>query len=269
MGWPAALMSYPCPSRISWDQILHSDTGRNSQSRSSRQRPMGLAPPQQHPLEDIQSPACWPKSFYVSFFNAPPWGTPILRWKRWKSPQGGITFVSKRHKIDVMTPAQPHSLGFGGFLLSLDRLALTHFGQLVPLTPKALEVLRVLALAGGKIVSRNDLVDSVWGETIVEESNLTQTIFLLRQALRQFDVSDYIETVPRQGYMFRGDIRVFPGVAPEASIGQIKSRPNHRRLAAAAPIVLLSLAVAAGWRQIAATKPATKDPPVYNRYLRG
>src|SRR5260370_9850417 len=186
MGWPAALMSYPCPSRISWDQILHSDTGRNSQSRSSRQRPMGLAPPQQHPLEDIQSPACWPKSFYVSFFNAPPWGTPILRWKRWKSPQDGITFVSKRHKIDVMTPAQPHLLGFGGFLLNLDRLALTHSGQLVPLTPKALEVLRVLALAGGKILAADALVASVLGEATVQNINLTQTALFLPPALRPF-----------------------------------------------------------------------------------
>jgi DNA-binding winged helix-turn-helix (wHTH) protein len=173
-----------------------------------------------------------------------------------------------------MTPAQAGSLGFGAFLLNLDRRALTHSGQPVPLTPKAFEVLRVLALAGcqSKIVSRNELVDSVWGETIVEESNLTQTIFLLRQALRHFDANGYIETVRRQGYVFRGEVRVVPDASPRAIAQEIKSRwpaPYRWAVMAASAIVVLSLAAITIWYKTAAPKPETQDRVAYNLYLRG
>lgn len=172
-----------------------------------------------------------------------------------------------------MAPAQAGSLGFGAFLLNLDRRALSYSGQPVPLTPKAFEVLRVLALAGcqSKIVSRNELVDSVWGETIVEESNLTQTIFLLRQALRHFDANDYIETIPRQGYLFRGDVRIIPTASPRAIAPEAKLPwpASHRWAVMAAAIVVLSLAAIIIWRKTVASKPDTQDRETYNLYLRG
>ena len=172
-----------------------------------------------------------------------------------------------------MTPAQRGSLGFGAFLLNLDRRTVTYSGQPVPLTPKAFDVLRVLALAGcqGKIVSRNELVDSVWGETIVEESNLTQTIFLLRQALRHFDAQDYIETVPRQGYSFRGEVRVISDASPRAITQEITLRWSEHRWAvmAASAIVVFSLAAIIVWLKTAPPKPDTQDREAYNLYLRG
>jgi DNA-binding winged helix-turn-helix (wHTH) protein/Tfp pilus assembly protein PilF len=172
-----------------------------------------------------------------------------------------------------MIQAQAGSLGFGAFLLNLDRRSLTHAGQPVPLTPKAFDVLRVLALAGSqsKIVSRTELVDSVWGETIVEESNLTQTIFLLRQALRHFDANDYIETVPRQGYTFRGDIRVIPSGKPRASAQQRSRWPMRSRWAvmAVSAIVAMSLAAVIIWRKTAPPKLDTNDRQALNLYLRG
>ena len=185
-----------------------------------------------------------------------------------------IKTTSKRHKIDVMSPAQEGSLGFGAFLLNLDRRALTYSGRPVPLTPKAFEVLRVLVLAGckNKVVARNELVDSVWGETIVEESNLTQTIFLLRQALRHFDATDYIETVPRQGYLFRSDVRVIPDSSPEATAQVIKlgwPAPHLWAVIAVSAIVVSSLAAILIWRKAAAPKPDTQDREAYNLYLRG
>src|SRR5258708_23555310 len=195
----------------------------------------------------------------------------ILRQQCCKSPQGSIKTGSKRNRIDVMTPAQAGSLGFGAFLLNMDRRALTYSGQPVPLTPKAFEVLRVLALAGykSKVVSRNELVDSVWGETIVEESNLTQTIFLLRQALRHFDVNEYIETVPRQGYLFRGDVRIIPNASAGVGAREIRLRwPPRRGWAGgvASPIVFPSLAAIGIWREATAPGPETRGPGADNLY---
>jgi DNA-binding winged helix-turn-helix (wHTH) protein/Tfp pilus assembly protein PilF len=172
-----------------------------------------------------------------------------------------------------MSPRQASGLEFGAFLLNLDRGALTHSGHPVPLTPKAFEALKVLALSAGKVVSRQDLVDTVWGETIVEESNLTQTIFLLRQALRQFDGTGYIETIPRQGYLFQGEVRVVPDAPVRATAGPIK--PSHRwrygaALVASAVVLVSLMAMAFGrWRAAAIPRQTAADREAYNLYLRG
>jgi DNA-binding winged helix-turn-helix (wHTH) protein/Tfp pilus assembly protein PilF len=164
-------------------------------------------------------------------------------------------------------------LAFGAFLLNLDRRVLIYSGQPVPLTPKSFEVLRVLALARceSKIVSRNDLVEAVWGETIVEESNLTQTVFLLRQALRHFDPNDYIETLPRQGYLFRGDVRIIPDASSQAIDREFKFPMRGRWTAAvaAAAIAVSAVVSLAIWRKTTVPKPDTKDREAYNLYLRG
>ncbi|WP_245536230.1 winged helix-turn-helix domain-containing protein [Terriglobus roseus] len=66
---------------------------------------------------------------------------------------------------------------------------------------KQLEILSILLEAAGEVVSRDEIIDSVWPDVIVEEHNLTQTVFLLRRALGRLpDGQDYIETVPKRGY---------------------------------------------------------------------
>lgn len=63
------------------------------------------------------------------------------------------------------------------------RLFRRESNELVPLTPKAVELLLVLVQSNGRILSKNELLDTVWGDSFVEESNLSQTIFVLRKTL--------------------------------------------------------------------------------------
>ena len=74
-------------------------------------------------------------------------------------------------------------LDFGPFRLDrVDRL-LWRGGQVVPLTPKAIDLLVVLAESDGRVLSKRELVDMVWPDTFVEEANLSHQMHRLRSAL--------------------------------------------------------------------------------------
>lgn len=97
---------------------------------------------------------------------------------------------------------------FGPYRLDPIQKLLLHHGKAVPLTLKASEVLLALVEQSGKIVTKEELLHRVWPKSFVDESNLTQTIFVLRKALASSSGSHCIETVPRRGYRFTGDVRV-------------------------------------------------------------
>ncbi len=63
------------------------------------------------------------------------------------------------------------------------RLFLRETDELVPLTPKAVEVLLYLVENVGRIISKDEILEAVWENAFVEESNLSQTIFVLRKTL--------------------------------------------------------------------------------------
>ncbi|HKU76129.1 MAG TPA: winged helix-turn-helix domain-containing protein, partial [Pyrinomonadaceae bacterium] len=104
----------------------------------------------------------------------------------------------------------PHNLRFefGPFQLDLNDRLLTRAGEVISLRPKATEILVRLVTNAGQLIRKDDLLKEVWPDTFVEESNLSQTIFVLRKALGD-DRGEpkYIETVPRRGYRFVAAVR--------------------------------------------------------------
>ncbi|HXW05943.1 MAG TPA: winged helix-turn-helix domain-containing protein [Vicinamibacterales bacterium] len=96
----------------------------------------------------------------------------------------------------------PPAYEFGVFSLDLAEHRLLRHGQPVPLTPKVFELLRVLVQRAGHLVSKEQLMKEVWGNSFVEESNLNRGISVLRKALRESADERYIETVPKVGYRF-------------------------------------------------------------------
>jgi len=100
-----------------------------------------------------------------------------------------------------------HIYEFGSFRLDLSEKLLSREGAPVPVTPKVFETLQVLIEKAGHLVSKDELMQKVWQDRFVEETNLTFNIKMLRKALRD-DASkpQFIETVPRRGYRFIADI---------------------------------------------------------------
>ena len=101
-----------------------------------------------------------------------------------------------------------HFYEFGPFRLDPMKRRLMRDGELVRLTPKALELLLVLVEAGGRTIEKDELLEKVWAGTIVEENNLNQNITALRKSLGDSrQDSQYIATIPGVGYRFVADVR--------------------------------------------------------------
>src|SRR5271156_260122 len=96
---------------------------------------------------------------------------------------------------------------FGPYRLDPLGRSLARGRELVALPPKAVEVLMVLIKHAGAVIGKPELIEAVWPESIVEEANLNQMIFLLRRAFRDVSDSHYITTVPRRGYRFTAGVR--------------------------------------------------------------
>jgi TolB-like protein/DNA-binding winged helix-turn-helix (wHTH) protein/Flp pilus assembly protein TadD len=91
---------------------------------------------------------------------------------------------------------------FGEFSLDAQGRVLQRGTEPVLLTPKAFDLLLQLVQQAGRTVTKDELMEAVWPNSFVEESNLTQTIFMVRKALDETASRRYILTVQGQGYRF-------------------------------------------------------------------
>jgi DNA-binding winged helix-turn-helix (wHTH) protein/TolB-like protein/tetratricopeptide (TPR) repeat protein len=107
----------------------------------------------------------------------------------------------------VETPATDDVLAFDDFRLDARQRLLSRDGREIPLSPKAVEILLVLVRQRGRIVGKNELLDAVWKNVVVEESNLYGYLHVLRTTLGNApDGRPYVETLRRRGYRFNGEI---------------------------------------------------------------
>src|SRR5260221_2405049 len=76
-------------------------------------------------------------------------------------------------------------------------------GEHVTLPPKAAELLVALVQGAGSVLTREELLQRLWPDTVVEEGSLTSLISLLRKTLGEGPkLQDFIETLPKRGYRF-------------------------------------------------------------------
>ncbi|MEO8072921.1 MAG: tetratricopeptide repeat protein [Acidobacteriota bacterium] len=101
---------------------------------------------------------------------------------------------------------------FGPFRLNLVERTLQRDDKIIALTPKAFETLCHLVQNNGHLLKKDELMELVWTDTIVEESNLNVIIHTLRKALGDnAHESKYIETVAKRGFRFVADVRTESG----------------------------------------------------------
>src|ERR1700739_4269497 len=73
--------------------------------------------------------------------------------------------------------------------------------RVVRLSPKQFRVLELMVRARGKTVRKETFLTKLWSASVLEEANLSQAIYLIRQTLGHLPSgADYIETIPRLGY---------------------------------------------------------------------
>lgn len=98
-------------------------------------------------------------------------------------------------------------VAIGRFQLDFRTRLLRCDGKLVALGPKVVETLAVLVSRRGEVVTKAEMMDTLWPERAVEEGNLTQNIYRLRRVLSGGGVQNAIETFPSRGYRFVADVR--------------------------------------------------------------
>jgi TolB-like protein/DNA-binding winged helix-turn-helix (wHTH) protein len=146
-----------------------------------------------------------------------------------------------------MSAGSTRGYRFGSFVLNLERLSLQEGGSDRELRPKAFDVLRHLVEQAGRLITKDELVETAWPNVIVNDDALAQCIRDIRKVLG--DQGDrYIKTVPRRGYIFVGDVERLVSVS--SILGEplpIASRSRGPIWALAAIGVLLTLGAAMLW----------------------
>lgn len=155
--------------------------------------------------------------------------------------------------------SQPTLYRFGEYSVDSQNRVLKRDGAMVPLTPKAFDTLLLLVENAGTIVSKDDLIRAVWPDSFVEESNLTQTIFMVRKALGETADRRYILTVQGRGYRFvppvqesHDEVRAGESPAeadphPQAPLQPRKDRKWTPAIAILAAAAFLAILGSAAW----------------------
>jgi pimeloyl-ACP methyl ester carboxylesterase/DNA-binding winged helix-turn-helix (wHTH) protein len=113
----------------------------------------------------------------------------------------------------------PQVFEFGPYRLEIEEQRLLLEGQPVRLRAKVFDTLVELVRDAGSLLTREELIQAVWPDAVVEESNLSHNISALRRTLVRGD-GPYIETVPKRGYRF---------VAPVVAIEESVDTDHYRR----------------------------------------
>ena len=125
---------------------------------------------------------------------------------------------------------------FDDFHIDVDHLTLLRQSTELDLAPKAVEVLISLIERQGEILSKDEILETVWPDTVVEESNLFAYFSHLRKALGDRpDGGAYIETLKRRGYRFSGSVAVTVSAPGSGNVGSARTRSEDKSLAFATP----------------------------------
>jgi DNA-binding winged helix-turn-helix (wHTH) protein len=118
---------------------------------------------------------------------------------------------------------------FEGFEMDPANRVFSLAGKPIAIPSPAFDLLLYMARNTERLLTKDELMKAVWGETIVEESNLTQSVFLLRKALSAQPSTEnkLIVTVPGRGYRFAAQVErvAIPPVAGRGAPEMIPREP--------------------------------------------
>ena len=131
-----------------------------------------------------------------------------------------LTLVVSNFILGMPHAPEQRIYQFGDFRIDADHRMLYHQESEIPLVPKAIETLLALVERRGRIVSKDELLQAVWPDTVVEESNLFVYLSVLRKTLGTLqDGRPYVETLRRRGYRFNGEVHLVEEAVEDKNYG--------------------------------------------------
>jgi eukaryotic-like serine/threonine-protein kinase len=120
---------------------------------------------------------------------------------------------------------------FGLFRLDAVRRVLTRDGIPVALSSRLFDTLSYLVKNADRLVEKDELMNAVWAGRLVEEGNLSQTIFMLRRALKDAgEEESLIATISGRGYQITADVKKIAGSAAPLSSAREETSPHPFRM---------------------------------------
>ena len=106
-----------------------------------------------------------------------------------------------------MNGEESQSYSFAEFTLDPRRRRLLRDETQIPLNAKAFDLLYFLARNSGRVITKEEILNSVWKDQFVEEANLTVQVSSIRKALGDQSADPrYLVTIPGKGYQFVADV---------------------------------------------------------------
>ena len=127
-------------------------------------------------------------------------------------------------------PVLPHLIDFEGFSLDLQQCVLRRDGDEIDLRPKAFDVLRHLVANAGRVVAKQELLDTLWPGLAVTDDALVQCVCDVREALSDRG-HRIIRTVPRRGYLFAAEAAAVGSSRPDGEPALAVQRIDECRAA--------------------------------------
>ena len=157
---------------------------------------------------------------------------------------------------------------FGEFRVDPKNRLLLRGSETIPITPKAFDLLLLFIENSGTLLEKDELIERLWGKTIVEESNLARNISFLRKALGEHPKNpEYIVTVAGHGYRFVAQIEEDPAenapLTVQLRFPLKRANPAGYRamaLVAVAGVIVLSVGLAVAL--LRSKKPASAATPL-------
>lgn len=92
------------------------------------------------------------------------------------------------------------------FILNISNSTIEKNDKIIELTKNEYKILRYLIENRGKIVSREEIMDSLWeSESFIDDNTLSVNITRLRNKLEELNLKELIETRRGQGYILKGE----------------------------------------------------------------
>lgn len=115
-----------------------------------------------------------------------------------------------------------HFFEFDEFRVEVEERRLLHAGRPVTLASRDFDVLLALVQNFGQTIDKNDLMETVWEDTFVEEGNLNRHVSTLRRVLGDDPREQrFIKTIPKRGYRFTSDVREIVEQAETVSLENV------------------------------------------------